>query len=404
VLLGNGDGTFQPSRDTEDLQIGWIALADLNGDLIPDLVSTRSGSQVSIFLGRGDGTFGTPTDYASAGAFLPHVADLNHDGHLDLVVSRSTFNSSPSVSVLLGNGDGTFQSPVDQAPECGPQVALADFDGDGNLDLAGGRPGLTSVYPGNGDGTFGAPTDYAIGRAGGLIRAGDLDGDGKPDLVLSGLTISVLRNIGPARPSLTVRVQLDPASVNLANHQPYLTASIEPVGFAPSDIDRASIRLAGSVRTAPKFGVVADKDEDGLPELQVKFRRSDLDPHLVLGVNHLELTGSTTAGVAFHGSCDLRCQSPSEGPKHVTFSPNPLNPQGSLSFYLDQGGPVRVQVFDRGGRLVRTLLDAQDVERGPHHVVFDGTGDRGARMASGIYFYRMETPQGPVTGRIAIVK
>jgi hypothetical protein len=121
-------------------------------------------------------------------------------------------------------------------------------------------------------------------------------------------------------------------------------------------------------------------------------------------VNHLELTGSTTAGVAFHGSCDLRCQSPSEGPKHVTFSPNPLNPQGSLSFYLDQRGPVRVQVFDRGGRLVRTLLDAQDVERGPHHVVFDGTGDRGARMASGIYFYRMETPQGPVTGRIAIVK
>src|SRR5207253_6982357 len=111
------------------------------------------------------------------------VGDFNGDGKLDLAVANA---GSKNVSVLLGNGDGTFKAPVNfGAP--GPQsVAVGDFNGDGNLDLAVANlsSGNVSIRLGNGDGTFRAPVNYATGDTPNTIAVGDFNKDGKLDLAV----------------------------------------------------------------------------------------------------------------------------------------------------------------------------------------------------------------------------
>jgi hypothetical protein len=169
VLLGNGDGTFQTARTFSAGQAPVsVAVADFNGDGIPDLAVadfgvyyTKSGT-VSILLGKGDGSFMPAKNYAAGlfPAFLA-VGDFNHDGMPDLVVA-----AYDRVAVLLGNGDGTFQPPVSYFSGLSPvSVSLGDFNGDGILDLAVTNLLSTevSVLLGNGDGTFRDALNYAAG-------------------------------------------------------------------------------------------------------------------------------------------------------------------------------------------------------------------------------------------------
>src|ERR1039458_9695930 len=139
---------------------------------------------VSILLGNGDGTFQAAVNYYSGGQTPLSVAvgDFNGDGKLDLVVADA---ASGYVTVLLGNGDGTFQTPVNYgAGEYPNSVAVADFNGDGKLDLAvGGEP--VSILLGNGNGTFQAAVNYGAG-SGGPVAVGGFNGDGKLDLVANG--------------------------------------------------------------------------------------------------------------------------------------------------------------------------------------------------------------------------
>ena len=187
VLLGNGDGTFQPHVDyaTGDYPV-WEAVSDFNGDGKPDLaVANDLGNTVSVLLGNGDGTFQPHMDYAT-GDYAVAVAagDFNGDGKSDLAVANAGDNS---VSVLLGNGDGIFQPYADYPTGNSPQsVAVGDFNGDGKPDLAVANlnEGTLSVLLGNGDGTFQAHVDYPTGVPSRfVVTVGDFNGDGKLDLV-----------------------------------------------------------------------------------------------------------------------------------------------------------------------------------------------------------------------------
>lgn len=192
ILLGKGDGTFQtPVGYAAGYSIQALAVGDFNGDGIPDLVALDGDDDgyptLSVFPGNGDGTFQAPLNYSSVVGIssVIAVADFNGDGKADLVLSASS-----GVAVLLGNGDGTFQTPLEilSGNIYVSQVAVGDFNGDGTPDLALGSDdydGVT-VLLGNGDGTFQPGVQYAPDSDAYAMVAADFNGDGKTDLALEG--------------------------------------------------------------------------------------------------------------------------------------------------------------------------------------------------------------------------
>ena len=202
VLLGNGDGTFQPFKTTGTTSCnGRLAEGDFNGDGKLDLACTSSSADnVAILLGNGDGTFQSEVDYAvGSGADAIAIGDFNRDGKLDLAITQSN-----GVSILLGNSDGSFQAPVAYATANPPadSVNAADFNGDGILDLAvPTQNSAVSIFLGNGDGTFKPARSFSTGSGNSPARSAvaDLNGDGKPDLAVTGFNfgyISVLLGKG----------------------------------------------------------------------------------------------------------------------------------------------------------------------------------------------------------------
>jgi Bacterial Ig-like domain (group 3)/FG-GAP-like repeat len=203
VLLGNEDGTFQPQMTYNTDPNGTpyaIAVGDFNEDGNTDLVVTNSvgGSSdtVSILLGNGEGTFQPQQTYSVGfGAQGVAVGDFNYDGSADLAVTNDRDNT---VSVLLGNGDGTFQSQVTYAVGNQPSsISTADFNGDGQTDLVMSNLGdnSVSVLLGNGDGTFQPQVAYAVGNYPVGVAVGDFNGDGNADLAVANgndSTVSVL--------------------------------------------------------------------------------------------------------------------------------------------------------------------------------------------------------------------
>ena len=186
ILLGNGDGSFQPRADYEvGLFARWVITGDFNGDGKLDLACGGDVSaQVSILLGSGDGTFQAPMLFATGAAPIWGVtADFNRDGKLDLAVA-----GSGEVSILLGNGDGSLGGHLDyDVGEGYMWVDAGDFNGDGTLDLAIGQWAAPNVFIllGNGDGTFQPHVDYPTGTNPRSLAVGDLNGDGELDLAVA---------------------------------------------------------------------------------------------------------------------------------------------------------------------------------------------------------------------------
>jgi hypothetical protein len=244
VLLNNGDGTFRSAATyTAGLDPWSVVVGDFNGDGALDIVASGAlADAVSVLLGNGDGTFRpAQTIHVSSNPRSLVAADVNHDGKLDLVLVAGS-----GIEVLLGNGDGTFQGPVPYViPGNFPQsVQVADLRGDDSRDLVALGSAGASVLLNNGDGTFGPPVTYGIGdETPSALAVGDFDHDGKLDLVVTGF-----------------RQECD-------EYDCYLVAS--DINFFKGNGDGT---FGPPVRQSifplpPSFLVVGDFDGDGTPDL-----------------------------------------------------------------------------------------------------------------------------------------
>jgi hypothetical protein len=272
VLLGNGDGTFQPAvtfNSGGDYPSS-VALADLNGDSKLDLIVANECSPgecayslVSVLMGNGDGTFQPPVNYRSGGfeesdddvaQSSVAVGEVNGDGKLDLVVENqcafdiSNYCVNGTVGVLLGNGDGSFRPAVvyDSGGEWPYTVALADLNGDGRLDIAvancgpvggdGCGSGMVGVLMNNGSGGFQPAVLYPSGGAAatGLFVA-DVNGDSKPDLLVANYCGAI--SIYDCEVNGTVGVLLGNGDGTFQPAVAYSTGGYYPVSLTSADIN-----------------------------------------------------------------------------------------------------------------------------------------------------------------------
>lgn len=217
ILLGNGNGTFQSVKSLPGFGAGphWLVAGDFNKDGKMDLAIANEGDPaygtdnggVLVFLGQGNGSFQNPVNYpAGINPNFITAADVNGDGAPDLIVATRAPSFAYNVDVLLGKGNGTFSPATAFSTEYGPAwIAVADLNGDGKPDLAiahccGATD--TTFMLGNGDGTFQPDVHLAASVSPITLQVADLNGDGKPDLVVGlggfGSAVAVFLNISAA--------------------------------------------------------------------------------------------------------------------------------------------------------------------------------------------------------------
>jgi FG-GAP-like repeat/Bacterial Ig-like domain (group 3) len=288
VLLGNGDGTFTMAPISASAVVGmFFAVGDFTGDGIPDIATTGlDGPGVGILLGNGDGSFTAGAyylDYSSGALDTEGIAvgDFNGDGKQDLAVSDLL---NQTVTILTGNGDGTFTvgAPISTGMPTGSnaylrQVVAGDFNGDGKTDVAvavewkaTGDPDL-SVLMGNGDGTFAAPSTYTANSsitpaADQSLAVGDFFGTGRA-------AIAMLTGVSP---SYVTVLQDTSAGLTPVKNMPTITwappaAITNPTPLSATQLD-ATASVPGTFAYTPAAGTFLAA---GRQRLSVTFTPTD---------------------------------------------------------------------------------------------------------------------------------
>lgn len=409
LLIGAPDGSFGPPKlidpNVSGENFGAVAAGDFNADGHADIVYAVTSAWIVFRPGRGDGSFG-----GTVGTPMPHMplaiaaGDVNRDGRLDIVSVEPRLGN-----VLLGNGDGTFAPGVDiPLPRDPVEARVVDLDGDAIPDLVAASPfsNLVSVLHGFGDGTFAPAECFGAGVGVASSVAADFDGDGRGDLAVANVSsnsVSVLLNRTVGAGPLPARAFLsDPRALVVGAGRSEVCLNVEPIGqeFSRADVGTPNPVLlsdgAGSVTSITGYllapGAPTDADGNGVPDFPVCFRRDDLarlfDRVNGWGTVPATLQGTLTSGRAFRALVSLAVAA-ADGPLHATVSPNPTNPFSVLSFATTAAGWVRVELFDAGGRLVRT--ETERAAPGYHAYVLNGWNGSGGRMASGVYFVRIRT-------------
>ena len=357
VLRGDGSGGFPiKTAYTADQQVRAVGVLDANGDGWDDIVATgrlgsSSGGNLSLLLNNGDGTF-APRISMEAGVNQETslaVADGNNDGIMDLFVGSYTVPRT--ITVMLGDGTGGFAPQPHVATLGLPwMLAVGDLNGDQNVDVvsAGASGGNLAIHFGDGSGGISAATVLAMGGQPIAIDAGDIDGDGDLDLAAS-------NNAG----SWVIWENVNGSFVN------------------PRTLLASS---AGSCAT------LYDRDNDGDLDLTGV---DEVDDWLYLfeNISPWSPVGETPDAAA-----------------HLQQNyPNPFNPNTTIRFDLPRPGEVELAVYDANGARV-SIIARGFYPAGSHTVRWNGTDAGGARVASGVYFYRLRSNGVELARKMLLLK
>lgn len=286
-----------------------VAVGDFNGDNVPDIVLTSETSVFGlwILLGKGDGTFLPAQPIAGGGGLGLTVADFNRDGKLDLATVFAN-SQGGGLNIQLGNGDGTLQAPVFYPAGPWPTtVAVADFNGDGTPDLAVGSPlgafgnqqqkGGIAVLLGNGDGTFQSYTLYSSGFHPNSPVVSNLDSDSIPDIA-SGTTGSIVavlpgKGDGTFRAAITNRLGVNPHYVGTGDFnndgKADVITTLENTTTGQNKVVIALGNGDGTLQAPitvpspnPQATAVADFNLDGVDDIAIGIAKTPLDGIYVL--------------------------------------------------------------------------------------------------------------------------
>jgi hypothetical protein len=389
VLLANGPATFAPPTAVRTpVPFGYLEVDDVNGDDRLDLIgrSYREDSVVTVQLGNGDGSFQAGTSWLVGRRPSDiEIADFDEDGRADLLASvTGTYPSQPesTLSLLRGNGDGTFQPRVALVTLSFPSnLAVADFDGDGHADIAVQHVGsyVLSFFLGNGDASFRPRIDFEWSDGGGL-HAADFDEDGFDDFAFSygsiyGSAIFVLIGAGDGTfwdPTMFTDGVLGLAEIEDMNgdgHQ-------DLVGM---DTNSGAIHVlvgnGDAVFAAPAFGHGLDGNYD------VAFADFDQDGAIdVASANYSLRQLSILLNTTPHPA-SVRADPATPVGGLLRVMPNPARGRLVLEFASLARAPARIEIFDVSGRRV-TSRDLAARDPATHRIVIS----EGAKLRAGVYF------------------
>jgi hypothetical protein len=270
-------------------------VADFNGDGAPDFAVVDRGGVLAVMINDGTGGFLPPVIYRTgtgkySTTYWVTAGDFNNDGKVDLITSES----EGTLSLLLGNGDGTFQKPIvtsfEQGRQANASLVVGDFNKDGNLDLAlAWFPNLTTstvlVFLGSGDGTFQTAQSYGLTGLAEILTSGDFNNDGNIDLAVPDASTGIVSFLlGNGDGTFTLATQTALTSVGVSyiasgdfNNDGILdlvTNSNNPVGNSVTvllGLGNVTFSPGVSYRTGsgPSWIAVADLNGDGVADLEV---------------------------------------------------------------------------------------------------------------------------------------
>lgn len=377
-----------------------VQATDPDGDHVVLGVVNRPVGSLFVDLGNNSGNFSWTPGFGQAGSYT--VSFTARD-------DRGAAANPANVALLVDNVNrpptaaaGGPYSGVVNVPVLFNGTASSDPDGD----ILAYEWSFGDLATGSG------PNPLHSYHAGGVYTAVLTVRDS--DMAAVASTIATIQEVFPARAFLAggnkvtrlnsgkaqTCVQIEPVNAS------YLNTSVTIASIAMISVGTGSVDRIEAVSDKSTIG--ADLDKNGVDEIAACFAKDDLR-NLFSGLSGgrhtvgVALEGTLTSGGRFRGTLEMDVVA-SGNALAASVSPNPLNPSGSLSFRTTKVGAVTVTMFDHAGRFVRTLFRESLVPAGYHDASIDGRREDGAKLPSGVYFYRVETAEGIAVGRIVILK
>jgi hypothetical protein len=400
VRLNQGDGSYSGLSSYNTCEFpSALDAADLDGDGSVDLAVAGDGC-LSLLFNDGTGAFPSSVTYVvGEDASAVAIGEIDGDGNPDVVVADESLDQ---IWVLLSEGEALGAPVVLWAGANPVDLDLADLDADGLLDLVCALEGSDSVAVFiNELGAFSQRSAVASGGPSSAVACGDLDGDARIDIALCDPeegAVRILRNLGGGAFALQFGHEVGGRPVDMAitdfDHD-------DDLDLVTGNYDGHSLTIL--LNDGGEFDVIDNAAPEAVLGIAVCDSDGDSDVDLIAATRKVRSNLSILLNDTDITAAEEETEVPRSRLALHQNAPNPFNPVTEIRFELPGESFATLSIYDVEGRLVRRLLDGIR-PAGLSAVVWDGTNERGERVASGIYLYRLRTPERAITKKMVMIK